>query len=457
MDAKAEARAELEAERIAAKAAQELLSPHRSVRTTRRPRDELTRSDIPHRASHRREGRLVVDQRRERREDRSRSSRRSPPRTRAARRSCWSRPARSRPACRILLLDERPSDLATQQAAAAVGQNVLIYRYQDAPATLRHRRRAGAAHRRGPREPDAPLERPASDGASSGSAHPSDRQRERHRRHARDPLRRQRPARGAGRAADRRRRAGPAQRHRMPLHPPARRARRAPDRPRGSTATTCTATSSARSSSTASAPGERPPRSRRHGWPRHPESASSSRAPTSSTTRSAGDDIGTWFDPHPEPVSVPTTGPIRRPAVAHRRRYTGRMTTTATTARERMLLAKDRGAIDRSALATPRSATRCSRIADAIEVRRAEIVAANGEDLERGRASGLSDRPAGPAAPRRAARRAPSPPPCATIAALPDPVGRVLDERTLPNGVELTKVSRPLRRGRARSTKRART
>jgi glutamate 5-kinase len=31
-----------------------------------------------------------------------------------------------------LLLAERPSDLATQQAAAAVGQNVLIYRYQDA-------------------------------------------------------------------------------------------------------------------------------------------------------------------------------------------------------------------------------------------------------------------------------------------------------------------------------------
>jgi glutamate 5-kinase len=30
-----------------------------------------------------------------------------------------------------LLLAERPSDLATQQAAAAVGQNVLIYRYQE--------------------------------------------------------------------------------------------------------------------------------------------------------------------------------------------------------------------------------------------------------------------------------------------------------------------------------------
>ncbi|WP_169582412.1 glutamate 5-kinase [Microbacterium thalassium] len=32
----------------------------------------------------------------------------------------------------FLQLDERPTDLATQQAAAAVGQNVLIYRYQAA-------------------------------------------------------------------------------------------------------------------------------------------------------------------------------------------------------------------------------------------------------------------------------------------------------------------------------------
>ena len=31
----------------------------------------------------------------------------------------------------FLKLDARPADLATQQAAAAVGQNVLIYRYQD--------------------------------------------------------------------------------------------------------------------------------------------------------------------------------------------------------------------------------------------------------------------------------------------------------------------------------------
>lgn len=32
----------------------------------------------------------------------------------------------------FLALDERPTDLATQQAAAAVGQNILIYRYQEA-------------------------------------------------------------------------------------------------------------------------------------------------------------------------------------------------------------------------------------------------------------------------------------------------------------------------------------
>ena len=31
----------------------------------------------------------------------------------------------------FLKLDGRPTDLATQQAAAAVGQNVLIYRYQE--------------------------------------------------------------------------------------------------------------------------------------------------------------------------------------------------------------------------------------------------------------------------------------------------------------------------------------
>ena len=32
----------------------------------------------------------------------------------------------------LLRLDARPTDLATQQAAAAVGQNILVYRYQEA-------------------------------------------------------------------------------------------------------------------------------------------------------------------------------------------------------------------------------------------------------------------------------------------------------------------------------------
>ena len=36
----------------------------------------------------------------------------------------------------FLALDSRPTDLATQQAAAAVGQNVLIYRYQEALRTF---------------------------------------------------------------------------------------------------------------------------------------------------------------------------------------------------------------------------------------------------------------------------------------------------------------------------------
>ena len=117
------------------------------------------------------------------------------------------------------------------------------------------------------------------------------------------------------------------------------------------------------------------------------------------------------------------------------------MTTTATTARERMLLAKDaaRGIgllgdeVKRDALLA---------IADAIDAAVPEIVAANAEDLERGRETGLSTalldrlrldetRVAALAAAVRA------------VSALPDPVGRVLDERTLPNGVALTKVAVP--------------
>lgn len=81
-------------------------------------------------------------------------------------------------------------------------------------------------------------------------------------------------------------------------------------------------------------------------------------------------------------------------------------------------------------------------IAHAIEDAAADVVAANAEDLQRGSEGGLSvalqdrlrlDEPR--VAALAAAVR--------DIAALPDPVGRVLDERTLDNGVSLTKVSVP--------------
>ena len=62
---------------------------------------------------------------------------------------------------------------------------------------------------------------------------------------------------------------------------------------------------------TASAPGERRPRSPPRAWPRHPESACSSRAPTSSAQALAGAEIGTWFDAASRAVAPPPTGPIR--------------------------------------------------------------------------------------------------------------------------------------------------
>lgn len=81
-------------------------------------------------------------------------------------------------------------------------------------------------------------------------------------------------------------------------------------------------------------------------------------------------------------------------------------------------------------------------IAGAIEAATDDIVAANAVDLERGARDGLSDGlldrlrldPARVAALAAAVR---------DVAELPDPVGRVLDERTLSNGVRLQKVSVP--------------
>ncbi|MEZ3160827.1 glutamate-5-semialdehyde dehydrogenase [Microbacterium sp. BWT-B31] len=114
---------------------------------------------------------------------------------------------------------------------------------------------------------------------------------------------------------------------------------------------------------------------------------------------------------------------------------------TATTARDRMLLAKEASrSIGRLGDDEKRDALLA--IADAIEAAAPEVARANAEDLERGRANGLSvalqdrlrlDEPR--VASLAAAVR--------DVAGLADPVGRVLEERTLPSGVELTKVAVP--------------
>lgn len=117
------------------------------------------------------------------------------------------------------------------------------------------------------------------------------------------------------------------------------------------------------------------------------------------------------------------------------------MTTTATTPRERMLLAKD-AARSIALLSDAQKRAALLAIADAIETAAPEIVAANAEDLERGVATGLSE-----ALQDRLRLDAPRVAALAhavrEIADLPDPVGRVIEQRTLPNGVELTKVAVP--------------
>lgn len=82
-------------------------------------------------------------------------------------------------------------------------------------------------------------------------------------------------------------------------------------------------------------------------------------------------------------------------------------------------------------------------MADAVEARRALLLEANAKDLAAGARDGLSaamlDRlkldEKRIAAMARGMRE---------VAALPDPVGRVLDERTRPNGLQLRKVATPI-------------
>ncbi|CAN7294810.1 glutamate-5-semialdehyde dehydrogenase [Microbacterium sp. LjRoot45] len=117
------------------------------------------------------------------------------------------------------------------------------------------------------------------------------------------------------------------------------------------------------------------------------------------------------------------------------------MTMIATTAEERLLRAKD-AARQIGLLDDARKAAVLSSIATSISAHRDAILAANAEDVQRGKESGLSaglidrlslddERIAALADAVRA------------VADLPDPVGRILDERTLANGVTLQKVSVP--------------
>ncbi len=117
------------------------------------------------------------------------------------------------------------------------------------------------------------------------------------------------------------------------------------------------------------------------------------------------------------------------------------MTTTALTARDRMLLAQEASrSVGLLSDADKRGALLA--IADAIASAVDEIVRANAEDLARGLDSGLSDGLLDRLKldePRIAALSDA----VRSVADLPDPVGRILDERTLDNGVRLTKVSVP--------------
>jgi len=117
------------------------------------------------------------------------------------------------------------------------------------------------------------------------------------------------------------------------------------------------------------------------------------------------------------------------------------MTVIAASVDERLRLAKD-AAREIGLLDSARKSALLHAVADLLEASSAEIVAANAEDLERGRedfiGEALLDRlrldDTRVSALAAAVR---------DVAELPDPVGRVLDSRTLPNGLSLEKVAVP--------------
>jgi glutamate-5-semialdehyde dehydrogenase len=118
------------------------------------------------------------------------------------------------------------------------------------------------------------------------------------------------------------------------------------------------------------------------------------------------------------------------------------MATTATSVAEVCLAARDAaGVLARLDSDTKNAALHA--IADALEERREEVLQANARDMDAGRESGLDDAlldrlrldEARVAAIAGATR---------DIAALPDPVGEVIEGRRLPNGLDVRKVRVPL-------------
>jgi glutamate-5-semialdehyde dehydrogenase len=118
------------------------------------------------------------------------------------------------------------------------------------------------------------------------------------------------------------------------------------------------------------------------------------------------------------------------------------MATTATSVAELCLRARDAARV----LAATDTATKdraLAAIAAALEARTAEILEANARDLEMGRESGLSDALMDRLALDEARIRAIADG-VRKIAALPDPVGEVVDGRRLPNGLDVRKTLVPL-------------
>lgn len=83
------------------------------------------------------------------------------------------------------------------------------------------------------------------------------------------------------------------------------------------------------------------------------------------------------------------------------------------------------------------------RIADALVARQAEILGANAQDVERARDAGLADAPLNrlKLTPEKVAGIAAD---VRNVAALPDPIGEVIDGRLLPNGLQVSRRRVPL-------------